>query len=102
MLPAALGPGRPGVPSADRTCHAERNRPQRCVPCTGRSARTLSSWPEYRKSGEVPLMTALPIPAEDNDGPASPAGNIDSPPALLRLPKYYQVKKHLLDFTAAM
>ena len=47
-------------------------------------------------------MTAFPMPAEDNDGTPSPLGSIDSSPALLRLPKYYQVKKHLLDFTAAM
>src|SRR3984957_4450429 len=69
---------------------------------SGRSARTLSSWPEYRKSGEVEPMTAFPMPAEDNDGTPSPLGRLDSSTALLRLPKYYQVKKHLLDFTAAM
>src|SRR5258708_40127249 len=72
------------------------------LPCTGRSARTLSSWPEYRKSGEVAPMTAFPMPAEDNDGTPSPLGSLDSSSALLRLPKYYQVKKHLLDFTAAI
>jgi GntR family transcriptional regulator len=47
-------------------------------------------------------MTAFPMPAEDNDGSPSPLGGLESSPALLRLPKYYQVKKHLLDFTAAM
>ena len=47
-------------------------------------------------------MTAFPMPAEDTDGAPSPLGSLDSSPALLRLPKYYQVKKHLLDFTAAM
>ena len=47
-------------------------------------------------------MTAFPVPAEDNDGmPRSTVDNA-SAPALLRLPKYYQVKKQLLDFTAAM
>jgi GntR family transcriptional regulator len=47
-------------------------------------------------------MTAFPMPAEETDGAPSPLGSLDSPPSLLRLPKYYQVKKHLLDFTAAM
>ena len=47
-------------------------------------------------------MTAFPMPAEDNDGMPRPAGDVASAPALLRLPKYYQVKKQLLDFTAAM
>ena len=47
-------------------------------------------------------MTAFPIPAEDDDGAPSPLGSVGASPALLRLPKYYQVKKHLLDFTAAM
>ena len=47
-------------------------------------------------------MTAFPVPAEDNDGMPRPAGDNASAPALLRLPKYYQVKKQLLDFTAAM
>src|SRR5712664_3021362 len=47
-------------------------------------------------------MTAFPMPAEDSDGVPSPLGDVASPPALLRLPKYYQVKKQLLDFTAAM
>src|SRR6202044_2525407 len=54
------------------------------------------------KAGEVAPMTAFPMPAEDTDGAPSPLGSLDSSPALLRLPKYYQVKKHLLDFTAAM
>src|SRR6185312_5380925 len=67
----------------------------------GRSARTLSSWPEYRKSGEV-LMTAFPMPAEDGDCVPGSLEDVAAPPALLRLPKYYQVKKQLLDFTAAM
>src|ERR1700757_2171133 len=47
-------------------------------------------------------MTAFPMPAEDNESVPSPPGDVASPPALLRLPKYYQVKKQLLDFTAAM
>ena len=47
-------------------------------------------------------MTVLPVPAEDHAGPASAAAAIDSSADLLRMPKYYQVKKHLLDFTAAM
>ena len=47
-------------------------------------------------------MTAFPMPAEETDGAPSPLGSLDSSPSLLRLPKYYQVKKHLLDFTAAM
>ena len=47
-------------------------------------------------------MTAFPIPAEENDGAPSPLGSVDVSPSLLRLPKYYQVKMHLLDFTAAM
>src|SRR3984957_12333597 len=53
-------------------------------------------------AGEVAPMTAFPIPAEDNDRAPSPLGSVDAAPSLLRLPKYYQVKKHLLDFTAAM
>jgi DNA-binding transcriptional regulator YhcF (GntR family) len=47
-------------------------------------------------------MTAFPVPAEDNDGAPRSTGDDASAPALLRLPKYYQVKKQLLDFTAAM
>ena len=47
-------------------------------------------------------MTAFPMPAEDSEGVTSPLEDVASPPALLRLPKYYQVKKQLLDFTAAM
>jgi GntR family transcriptional regulator len=47
-------------------------------------------------------MTAFPMPAEDSEGVTSPLEEVASPPALLRLPKYYQVKKQLLDFTAAM
>jgi GntR family transcriptional regulator len=47
-------------------------------------------------------MTAFPMPAEDSDSVSSTLAGVDSPPALLRLPKYYQVKKQLLDFTAAM
>ena len=47
-------------------------------------------------------MTAFPMPAGDNDAGPSTLTEADSSPALLRLPKYYQVKKQLLDFTAAM
>ena len=47
-------------------------------------------------------MTAFPMPAEDSEGVPSSLGDVAAPPALLRLPKYYQVKKQLLDFTAAM
>ena len=49
-------------------------------------------------------MTALPMPAEGNDAMPSPLGNVapSSPTDVVRLPKYYQVKKQLLDFTAAM
>ena len=47
-------------------------------------------------------MTAFPMPAEDSDGVPSSLEDVAAPPALLRLPKYYQVKKQLLDFTAAM
>src|SRR6202142_4693209 len=54
------------------------------------------------KAGEVAPMTAFPMPAEETDGAPSPLGSLASSPSLLRLPKYYQVKKHLLDFTAAM
>ena len=35
------------------------------------------------------------------DGPGSPGG-LGPPAAVLRLPKYYQVKKQLLEFTSAM
>ena len=47
-------------------------------------------------------MTAFPMPAEDSDGVPASFADVAAPPALLRLPKYYQVKKQLLDFTAAM
>ena len=47
-------------------------------------------------------MTAFPMPAEDGNGVPGSLGDVAAPPALLRLPKYYQVKKQLLDFTAAM
>ena len=47
-------------------------------------------------------MTAFPMPAEDSDGVPASLQDIAAPPALLRLPKYYQVKRQLLDFTAAM
>src|ERR1700761_4294714 len=47
-------------------------------------------------------MTAFPMPAEDNESVPNPLEDVSSPPAVLRLPKYYQVKKQLLDFTAAM
>src|ERR1700678_1669712 len=54
------------------------------------------------KAGEVAPMTAFSMPAEETDGAPSPLGSLDSTPSLLRLPKYYQVKKQLLDFTSAM
>src|ERR1700689_4367140 len=47
-------------------------------------------------------MTAFPMPAEGGDGVPSSLGSVASSPTVLRLPKYYQVKKQLLDFTAAM
>src|ERR1700728_1138690 len=47
-------------------------------------------------------MTAFPMPAEAGDSVPSPLGNVASSSTVLRLPKYYQVKKQLLDFTAAM
>jgi GntR family transcriptional regulator len=47
-------------------------------------------------------MTAFPMQAQDNDAVPSTVTEANSSPALLRLPKYYQVKKQLLDFTAAM
>jgi GntR family transcriptional regulator len=47
-------------------------------------------------------MTAFPIPAEDNVGEPGQASAAAATPALLRLPKYYQVKKQLLDFTETM
>jgi len=47
-------------------------------------------------------MTAFPIPADDNDGEPSTLPAAPSTPALLRLPKYYQVKRQLLDFTETM
>jgi GntR family transcriptional regulator len=48
-------------------------------------------------------MTAFPMPADDDDAVPSPlASDVVSTPALLRLPKYYQVKKLLLDFTSTM
>src|ERR1700677_4855020 len=47
-------------------------------------------------------MTAFPMPTEDNEAVPETSRNVASTPALLRLPKYYQVKKQLLDFTAAM
>jgi GntR family transcriptional regulator len=46
-------------------------------------------------------MTAVPMPTEDSEGGPSSLNDASSP-ALLRLPKYYQVKQQLLDFTAAM
>jgi len=64
-------------------------------------------------------MTVSPMPAEDSSGdpgaslpaksgapgalggPGSPGG-LGPSAALLRLPKYYQVKKQLLEFTSAM
>src|ERR1700744_2645865 len=47
-------------------------------------------------------MTAFPMPADESDAPASTLADAAPPPALVRLPKYYQVKKQLLDFTASM
>ena len=47
-------------------------------------------------------MTAVPMHAEDDDGVPDALTDVESSPAVLRLPKYYQVKKQLLDFTAAM
>src|SRR6201987_2510430 len=47
-------------------------------------------------------MTAFPMPAEDSESVPNPLEDVSSPAAVLRLPKYYQVKKQLLDFTAAM
>src|SRR6201985_3507378 len=47
-------------------------------------------------------MTAFPMPAEENESVPSSLGDVASPPAVLRLPKYYHVKKQLLEFTAAM
>src|SRR3984957_19498655 len=47
-------------------------------------------------------MTAFPMPAEDNEAVPETSGDAASAPTLLRLPKYYQVKKQLLDFTSAM
>src|ERR1700760_707090 len=47
-------------------------------------------------------MTAFPMPAEENESVPSSLGDVSSPPAVLRLPKYYHVKKQLLEFTAAL
>jgi GntR family transcriptional regulator len=51
-------------------------------------------------------MTVSPMPAGNTVGssgvPAQTAGDASAPAALLRLPKYYQVKKQLLEFTSAM
>jgi GntR family transcriptional regulator len=51
-------------------------------------------------------MTASPMPADNTIGssglPAQAAGDDSASAALLRLPKYYQVKKQLLEFTSAM
>jgi GntR family transcriptional regulator len=47
-------------------------------------------------------MTAFPMPDEGGDGVPSSLGSVASSPTVLRLPKYYQVKRQLLDFTAAM
>jgi hypothetical protein len=46
------------------------------------------------------------MPADDSLGDASgpltgKPGNLVPPPTVVRLPKYYQVKKQLLEFTAA-
>jgi len=63
--------------------------------------------PEYRTSGKEHLMTASPVPAHDSAGdPGVPLGakpgNLAPSPTVLRLPKYYEVKKQLLEFTSAM
>jgi GntR family transcriptional regulator len=47
-------------------------------------------------------MTAFPMPAEDNVSEPRSLEDVTPSSAVLRLPKYYQVKKQLLDFTAAM
>src|ERR1700749_2502300 len=47
-------------------------------------------------------MTAFPMPTEDNEAVPETSGDAASAPTLLRLPKYYQVKKQLLDFPPAM
>ena len=47
-------------------------------------------------------MTASPMPSEDNEDVPNALENVTPSSTLLRLPKYYQVKKQLLDFTAAM
>ena len=52
-------------------------------------------------------MSVSPMPADDSPGDASllipdKSGNLTSSPTVLRLPKYYQVKKQLLEFTSAM
>jgi GntR family transcriptional regulator len=56
-------------------------------------------------------MTVSPMPADDSIGLASQPTTTDAPgtttmpgapAALLRLPKYYEVKKELLEFTSAM
>jgi GntR family transcriptional regulator len=52
-------------------------------------------------------MTVSPLPADDTteDGPTAASGTVASGTVAadaLRLPKYYQVKRQLLDLTAAM
>src|SRR5260370_115376 len=96
QLPAAIGPR-----------DSQRKRRHRGVPHTGRHAQSLSSLPEYRTSGKEHPMTLSPMPAEDSLGdPSAPLtakpGNLAASPTVLRLPKYYQVKKQLLEFTSAM
>src|SRR6202453_2280891 len=47
-------------------------------------------------------MTAFPMPTEDNEAVPACSAASGSSAAVLRLPKYYEVKKQLLDFTSAM
>jgi GntR family transcriptional regulator len=56
-------------------------------------------------SGKEVTMTASPVPPDDTASLANPtpAGPDDTPPTpILRLPKYYTVKRQLLEETAAM
>src|SRR5487761_1571185 len=46
-------------------------------------------------------MTVSPLPADEGPGDSSPAA-VAADLVALRLPKYYQVKRQLLDLTAAM
>src|ERR1700759_562818 len=47
-------------------------------------------------------MTAVPMPAAETDAVTGALPGVEPSPAVLRLNKYYPVKKQLLDFTAAM